>query len=209
MIELIAFDADGVLFNSDRSNVAYYNAIFARVGEPALSPSEESAAISYAAAEMFKRRAQGNEDLLMRMLATARGIDNAEFFSMLTPALDLRPFMAALKLRYRIALATNRSATVPALVNHLELDGMFDAIASALDGVRPKPAPDILELCIRRAGAEPSRSLYVGDSPIDLDAARAAGMHFVGVGARVEHDRRIDTIAELPGYLSRLERELG
>ena len=35
MIELVIFDADGVLFDSDQSNVAYYNAIFSRIGESA------------------------------------------------------------------------------------------------------------------------------------------------------------------------------
>ena len=30
------FDADGVLFESFESNIAYYNAIFAQVGEPPL-----------------------------------------------------------------------------------------------------------------------------------------------------------------------------
>jgi phosphoglycolate phosphatase len=209
MIELVAFDADGVLFESDRANIAYYNAIYARVGEPPLSADEELAAVSWAAAEMFKRRAGDDPGLLERMHAAALGLDPSEFFSMLTPALELRPFLVELKRRYRVALATNRSATVPALVRHLGLDGVFDDIASALDDVRPKPAPDILELCLRRAGVEPSRALYVGDSPVDVTAAQAAGMHFVGVGRRVEHECRIETLADLPGHLARLESERG
>ena len=34
------FDADGVLFDSDESNVAYYNWIFAQIGEPPLDRDE-------------------------------------------------------------------------------------------------------------------------------------------------------------------------
>jgi phosphoglycolate phosphatase len=41
--------------------------------------------------------------------------------------------------------------------------------------LRPKPAPDgVLHLC-RVFGMEPARVLVVGDSQLDLDAARAAG----------------------------------
>ncbi len=109
MIELLMFDADGVLFDSYESNIAYYNAIFARVGECALTPAEETASISYAAAEMFKTRAGADTALFERMLEIARNLDSSPFFSLLRPPFELRPFMAALKARYRLALATNRS----------------------------------------------------------------------------------------------------
>ena len=60
MIELVMFDADGVLFDSTESNVAYYNWIFAKVGEPPLDRDEEISAISYAASEVFAARARGD-----------------------------------------------------------------------------------------------------------------------------------------------------
>src|SRR5215831_3887339 len=167
MIELVMFDADGVLFDSVESNIAYYNAIFRRVGEPALDAEEQSRSISYAAEEMFLARAGGDMAKLEAMRAIARSLDGTAFFNMLKQPLELRPFMMQMRARYRLGLATNRSATVPALVVHLNLDGVFDAIASVLDQVAPKPAPDILQLCMQRAGSTPRRSVYVGDSPVD------------------------------------------
>src|ERR1700687_1155219 len=195
MIELVMFDADGVLFDSDESNVAYYNWIFAQLGEPLLSHNEEISAISFAAAEVFAARARGDAAKLRRMQELTRGMDQAPFFKMLRTPFELRPFMLAFKKRYKLALATNRSATVPALVDHLGLEGIFDAVASALDKVRPKPAPDILRLCLDRAGVDATHAVYVGDSRIDREASEAAGMHFIGVGSRIEHPRLIDTIA--------------
>jgi len=200
------FDADGVLFDSIESNIAYYNAIFRQVGEPALDAAEESRSISYAAEEMFIARARGDRAKLEAMRAVARSLDGSAFFKMLRPPLELRPFMLQLRTGYRLGLATNRSQTVPALVEHLALDGIFDAIASVLDGVRPKPSPDILQLCMQRAGAAPERSVYVGDSTIDCQAAREAGTHFIAVGARVDHSHRIKNIRELPATLQRLAR---
>lgn len=208
MIELVMFDADGVLFDSTESNVAYYNWIFAQVGEPPLDPDEEISAISYAAAEVFAARARGDATKLAAMHAVTRNMDQTPFFKMLRPSLELRPFMLELKLHYKLGLATNRSATVPALVDHLGLEGIFDAVASALDKVRPKPAPDILRLCLDRAGVAASRAVYVGDSRIDREAAESAGMHFIGVGSRIEHHSLIETIAELRSALDRLNASL-
>jgi HAD superfamily hydrolase (TIGR01509 family) len=207
MIELVIFDADGVLFDSIESNIAYSNAIFRQVGEPALDAAEENRSISYAAEEMFSARARGNQGKLEAMRAVARLLDATTFFKMLRPPLELRPFMMQLRARYRLGLATNRSATVPALLEHLKLEGVFDAIASVLDGVPPKPAPDILQLCIQRARTTPERSVYVGDSPIDRQAALEAGTHFIAVGARVDHSRRVKTIKALPDALDELARE--
>ncbi len=199
------FDADGVLFESDSSNVAYYNAIFSQLGEPVLDRTEEIAAISHAAEQVFAMRARDDAALLERMKEMARSLDPAPFLRLLKPPFELRPFMLELKRNFRVALATNRSATVPALVEHLNLEDVFDAIASARDRVRPKPAPDILELCLSRAGVAAANAIYVGDSAVDIEAARAAGTHFIAVGRRIEHPRRIESLAELPAALSRIE----
>jgi len=208
MIELVIFDADGVLFDSDESNVAYYNSIFAQMNEPALDRDEEIAAISYAATDVFKGRASLDAAKLERMHDLARNMDAAPFFRLLRPSLELRPFMIELKQRYKLGLATNRSATVPALIEHLGLAQIFDAVASARDKVRPKPAPDILQLCLERAGVRAARAVYVGDSQIDRLAAESAGTHFIGVGRRIEHHRLITTIADLPMTLEQLAASL-
>ncbi len=195
------FDADGVLFDSTESNTAYYNAIYARMGEPPMSPEEEKAGVFMAAPQVFELRARGDRAKFDRMREIARTMDATPFFNLMRPPVELRPFLTALKLRYRLALATNRSATIPALIDHLGLDGIFDAVASARDKVRPKQAPDIVELCLARAGVAAPRAVYVGDSQTDRVAAEAAGTHFIGVGDRVDHDHRIDHLSELPDRL--------
>jgi phosphoglycolate phosphatase len=203
MLDLVIFDADGVLFESVESNIAYYNAIFAEIGEPPLSPNEEHACIFLAAMSVFELRAREDTAKLARMREVARTMDFTPFFKLLRPPLELRPFLLDLKRRYRVALATNRSATTHGLIEHLGLGGVFDAVASAHDKVRPKPAPDIVRLCLERAGVTPERAVYVGDSQIDVEAASGAGVHFLGVGARVVHAHLVATLDEVPAALER------
>jgi len=204
MLELVMFDADGVLFDSTDSNTAYYNAIFARIGEPPMSPEEEKAGVFMSAPQVFELRSAGDPRRIERMREVARVIDSTPFFNLLRPHPQLRAFLLDLKRRYRIALATNRSATIPAIIDYLGLDGLFDAVASARDKVRPKPAPDILELCLTRAAVAAGRAVYVGDSETDRIAAEAAGTHFIAVGQRAAHTNQIGLLGELPAALERL-----
>src|ERR1051325_3966349 len=115
MLELVIFDADGVLFDSTDSNTAYYNAIFALLGEPPMSPVEEKAGVFMSAPQVFDLRAAGDQKRIERMREVARTMDSTPFFNLLRPYPKLRSFIEEIKCRYRVALATNRSATIPAI----------------------------------------------------------------------------------------------
>ena len=204
MLELVIFDADGVLFDSTESNIAYYNAIFSRVGEPPMSPLEEKAGVFMSASQVFELRAAGDAERTARMHEAARVMDATPFFELLQPVPDLRGFLLGMKRSYRIGLATNRSATIPAIIHYLGLTGVFDAVASVRDKVKPKPAPDILELCMQRAGVTRVNAVYVGDSETDRVASESARLKFIGVGERVGPQNSIARLDELPGALERL-----
>jgi HAD superfamily hydrolase (TIGR01509 family) len=204
MLDLVIFDADGVLFDSTESNTAYYNAIFELVGEPRMSPVEERAGVFMSAPQVFALRAGDDADRIAQMREAARAMDSTPFFNLLRPHPELREFLLEIKQTYRVGLATNRSATIPVILDYLGLGGIFDAIASARDKVRPKPAPDIVQLCLTRAGIPPERAVFVGDSETDRIAAEGAGTHFVGLGERAPHFHQIGNLVELPEKLREL-----
>lgn len=62
------------------------------------------------------------------------------------------------------------------LVRHLEIDALFDAVIGPEDVARPKPAPDMLLLAMKRLETPRDRVLYVGDMTVDIETARAAGV---------------------------------
>jgi phosphoglycolate phosphatase-like HAD superfamily hydrolase len=204
MLEMVIFDADGVLFDSTESNIAYYNAIFARVGEPPMSPMEEKAGVFMSASQVFELRAAGDAERIERMRQVAQVMDATPFFALLRPVPDLRQFLLEMKRSFRIGLATNRSATIPGIIDYLGLTGVFDAIASVRDRVKPKPAPDVLELCMQRAGVARANAVYVGDSETDRIASESARLKFIGIGERVGPEGSIMHLDELPAALERL-----
>jgi pyrophosphatase PpaX len=89
----------------------------------------------------------------------------------------------------------------------LPLGRYFRAVVTGDDTVRHKPEPEPLLLALERLGATPGSAAYVGDSPFDIQAAKAAGMTAIGVSwggihsrARLEAespDEIVDAPAEL------------
>jgi HAD superfamily hydrolase (TIGR01509 family) len=61
------------------------------------------------------------------------------------------------------------------------VDGCFDAVVTADDVERPKPAPDVYLAAAAALGADPGRCVALEDSRTGVAAARAAGMVVIGV----------------------------
>lgn len=79
--------------------------------------------------------------------------------------------------RLPLALATGGvRANVDVVLSATALAGLFDAIVTADDPVRPKPAPDIFLEAARRLGIAPQACQVFEDGEMGLAGARRAGM---------------------------------
>ena len=111
-------------------------------------------------------------------------------------------------LKLRKAIVTSKSKED--FNDHMgDLKGFFEVIITRDDVENHKPNPDPILLACRRLGIKPEEAVYVGDSVVDYQAARNAGMSFTGVisGAASEKDFRelgvkyITTLKDLVGEL--------
>jgi len=57
----------------------------------------------------------------------------------------------------------------------------LDMVVAIGDVSKRKPAPDPLIECARRLAVQPEKCVYVGDSRVDVQAGKAAGMMTIGV----------------------------
>jgi pyrophosphatase PpaX len=121
--------------------------------------------------------------------------------------LDVLPELRRRGVRLGIVTA-KRLATVRLAFEVIpDLEPNFDVVVGADETERHKPHPDPILLALRRLGAEPAAAAYVGDSPFDVQAAKAAGVHAVAVTwgrihdearlAREEPDAIVHTAEEL------------
>jgi phosphoglycolate phosphatase len=75
------------------------------------------------------------------------------------------------KFRYRIE----------SILDVARLRPLVDVIVGGEDVQRHKPHPDAIVLALTHLRVPAASAMYVGDHPVDADAARAAGVSFVGV----------------------------
>lgn len=113
----------------------------------------------------------------------------------------------------RLAVVTAKRRTTLALAFEVlpELRRFFDVTVGAEDTTRHKPNPEPLLLALERLGARADDAVYVGDSPFDIQAAKAAKVGSVAVTwgrihsrarlEREEPDTVVDTVEELLGAL--------
>jgi N-acetyl-D-muramate 6-phosphate phosphatase len=123
--------------------------------------------------------------------------------------LGVEPMLHALHQRYRLGIVTSRprGQTEPFLARR-GLSELFGALVTQESTRRLKPFPDPVLLAADLLGVSPTRCVLVGDTAVDVMAARRAGAQSVGVlsGMGDFRDlRRADlvlaTTADLAGFL--------
>jgi HAD superfamily hydrolase (TIGR01549 family) len=94
--------------------------------------------------------------------------------------------MAALERFHESGLAQGivTSGDATRVRRELEVLGVarfFSSVVCAGEAARKKPYPEPLFLALSRLGIPASEAAYVGDSPEDVEMARAAGVYSVGI----------------------------
>ena len=151
---------------------------------------------------------RGRQDLIEKTLRAMR--DNYEKNA--TRKTKMYPGMRETLLKLhrsgiKLAVLTNKDQTFAIkIVEHYFGKNMFELIWGAMPGRPIKPDPEALIQLLDKFKAGPAETVFVGDSGVDIDVARAAGVYSVGVswGFRdkkelLEHyaGSIIDTPAEL------------
>lgn len=193
---VIAFDCDGVLFDSREANVLFYNDILSRMGLSPIRPDQVEVVHMLSVRESLEFLV--GKDRLDEALTIAKNLDFGKFNKYLTLEPGLKECLAFLRRKYRLAVATNRTTSTHEVLRHFDLHGFFDLVVCALDVPRPKPHGDMLEFVIRAFQTEPHQVAYVGDSVVDAECARNCGVFFIAYkNPRLEADIHVSSFYEL------------
>jgi pyrophosphatase PpaX len=95
---------------------------------------------------------------------------------------------------HKIKLAVVTSAprrVVEKALRILEIDSFFYTLVTADDVVNFKPHPEPVSLALRRLKSQPEETLMIGDSHVDIHAAKAAGVK-IGLFHSEEHKQFYD-----------------
>lgn len=105
------------------------------------------------------------------------------------------------------AVITNKDQVAADELCAAEFDDGLSCVIGAAEGRRFKPAPDGVLAAMESLGALPSHTVYIGDSDVDMQTAKNAGLPAIGVlwGFR----DRADLIPYQPMALASNFEELG
>lgn len=210
--DLIIFDCDGVLVDSERIS---HEVMIAMLAERGVAMSFDDAVARFMGTSMphaLEVVRQLTGEAPESFLPAFRERTFAAFSAELQPVPGVPELLAALTLpvcvasngpREKMALTLGRTGLLPRFEGRL---------FSADDVARPKPAPDLFLLAAERLSARPQACIVIEDSPTGVAAARAAGMRVFGYAAMTPAQRLhdagadavFDTMAALPALLGRV-----
>jgi phosphoglycolate phosphatase len=196
-VQAVAFDCDGVMFDSANANRAYYNNILLHFGRPEMTAEQFEYAQMHTVDESLVLLIADAE-----MLAAAqeyrRGLSYMPFIRYMEMEPHLRTVLSRLRPHYKTAIATNRTDTMARVLEVHDLLGLFDKVVTAWDVEHAKPHPDQLLLILDHFGIAPSEMIFIGDSELDALAARQAKVPFVAyANPRLDADVHIQHLGEI------------
>ena len=213
-IRSVLFDLDGTLVDSAPDLVGALDSLLAEHGRAPVGAAAGRTMIGEGAARLVERGFAARGGLpgpVAGMVPRFVELYEARLTS------DTRPFPGAIEalgqLRdagLRLGICTNKpDRATHRMLGELGLAGFFSAVVGG-DGVR-KPDPDPVLRCLSALGGVAGEAAFVGDSPVDLAAARAAGLPvilvsfgYTAVPAReLGADHVVDSLAEIPRLVGR------
>ena len=216
-LHLLVFDLDGTIVDSRSDLVGGVNVMLAGLGGEALPSLTVASMVGEGAAVLVDRALtaagiEADRDVALRLFLDIYDrclLDQTDCYPGLRQALE-----AATRHDIGLAVLTNKpERSTRRILEGLDLSHFFTAVVGG-DGPFPrKPDPAGLEHLVQAAHVSPGTTLFVGDSSLDLETARRAGVRFCaarygfGWTSGVHVDERSLTV-DSPYALERLIEDL-
>jgi HAD superfamily hydrolase (TIGR01549 family) len=206
-VAAVVWDMDGTLFDSSSVVPGAFIAALRTSGTANVSAEQVIAAYGLGPPAVLLAHFLGRQATDAEVDRYHRELEGAARATAVYPGVPQA--LDALRPRLRLAVftgASRRAANI--LLGATGLSHYFDEVVGGDEVARAKPAPDgLLETC-RRLAILPEEAAYVGDAPVDLEAAREAGVMAIGAawGHMYSADATADAVAQSPGDVESLVR---
>jgi HAD superfamily hydrolase (TIGR01509 family) len=177
-ISVVIFDCDGVMFDSRQANINYYNHLLAHFGLPPMTEKGVDFVHTHTADESVRFIFHGTP-YLAQAHRYRMEMDYTPFIHDMKIEPGLRELLGVLKPKFGLAVATSRSNTIGKILERYGLEQYFDIVISSLDVRKPKPHPESVFKILHFFHIGPGEAVYLGDSIVDWETAKAAGVFFV------------------------------
>ena len=209
MIKNLIFDLDGTLLNTladlrDSTNVALKKFEFPE------RTTEEVRNFVGNGLRMLIRRAvppETDERTVDAVLAAMKAHYREHYHDGTTPYVGILPFLNKMKkLGFRMAIVSNKADPMVQLLRTLYFEKLIPVAVGELEGIARKPAPDMVRIAMQRLGCTEEHTVYIGDSEVDIETGKNAGLPCLSVGwgfreERILRNAGAETIYHSPAEL--------
>jgi HAD superfamily hydrolase (TIGR01509 family) len=199
----VIYDCDGVLFDSLEANTRLYNDLCIRMGRAPLREDEKYYVHTRTVFEAIRFIFKGEEGLEKRALESIKEMDLRNYIVYLRMEPHLLQALNLLRAKGILrAINTNRTTSMPHIMERFGLWPFFDMVVTALDVTNPKPHPESVQKILRTLSLEREEAVFIGDSEVDQQAAKAAGIRFIAYKNReIANDAYLEDHLALVDFL--------
>jgi phosphoglycolate phosphatase len=176
--EVLLFDFDGTLIDTKVDIATAVNLTLEDLGLPLRTVEEIFSFVGDGVKRLLRLSVgEENPDHYDRALAVFRRhyLENCVQTTKWYPG--IREVLQHYKDRRKV-IVTNKSL----VIDGLQAQDLFQHVEAPRDSAELKPEPVMLERALEVLGADPARTVMIGDSTNDVRAARAAGIRGCAVG---------------------------
>jgi len=179
LFQCVIYDCDGVIFDSLDSNRRLYNDFCLHFGRPPLTEEELKYVHTHTVFEALHFILGSDAQQEKAALDFWKRIDILPYLDLLRMEPHLLETLDFLKDHGTLrAICTSRSTTMKPIMEKFRLEPYFEMVVTALDVKNPKPHPEAIEKIIAHFDLDRGKTIMVGDSASDQQAAQAAGILF-------------------------------
>ena len=175
----VLFDLDGTLLDTLPGLTAAVNAVLRKHGEPERTVDEVRRFVGNGVRKLIARAAAGGEERpdYEEILADYRAYYDEHAAEGTKPYPGIPELVASLRARgVKLGVVTNKDEGVSRALMETFFPGAFEVVRGGNAGRAPKPDPATPRAALEALGVAPSEALYVGDTGVDAETARGAGI---------------------------------
>ena len=212
MVKYALFDLDGTLLDTLRDLYEAVNHALACEGMPPRTPEEVRAFVGNGIRRLIERAVPAGTDAAAadRVQAAFSGYYAAHCTDHTAPYPGVPEALGRLReAGVRVAIVSNKTDPAVQTLCAAMFGGLYELAVGEREGLRRKPAPDMPEYALAALGAAKTEAVYIGDSDVDLETAKNAGLPLISVlwGFRDRaflEARGADRFAETPAALTEM-----
>ena len=183
MTKLIVFDFDGTIADTADGIIASVRETLIRMGLPMRSDAQIRDAIGLPLKEFLIKGGNLPENMSEEGTTIYREVFGTVATSMIRLFDGVKDTLFALRAQgIDLAIATSRGRrTLESILESQGISELFRETLTAVDGIKAKPAPDMVLTILERTGYGRDECIVAGDTSFDIEMGKNAGCHTIGV----------------------------